>query len=223
MGDPRVAAIPVRECAELLVDVHGVPELEFLPLSTNPQHSRAYGFLREVVVIRLQAAQRLLPDGYRLLLSEGYRPYDLQDFYFTRYRRRLMDADATRTGDMADMTASRFVSPPDVAPHVSGAAIDLTLGDGGGDEVEMGSPIDASPRASDGACYFAASNISPAAREHRTILATALAGVGLVNYPTEWWHWPYGDRYWALMTGASNAIYGPLPSPLAESPVWRGF
>ena len=26
---------------------------------------------------------------------------------------------------------------------------------------------------------------------------------GLVNYPTEWWHYSYGDRYWALATGAA--------------------
>ena len=39
---------------------------------------------------------------------------------------------------------------------------------------------------------------------------TVLCGAGLVNYPTEWWHWSYGDRYWALMTGATAAVYGPV-------------
>jgi len=24
-----------------------------------------------------------------------------------------------------------------------------------------------------------------------------LAGAGLVNYRTQWWHWSFGDRYWA--------------------------
>jgi len=120
------------------------------------------------------------------------------------------------------MAASQFVSPPEVAPHVSGAAIDLTLADGDGEEVDMGTPIDTSPQDSQGACYFAAANISPAARQHRTILATALTCAGLVNYPTEWWHWPYGDRYWALTTGREHAIFGPmLRSPVVESPVWR--
>ena len=37
-----------------------------------------------------------------------------------------------------------------------------------------------------------------------------LAGQGLVNYPTEWWHWSFGDRYWALLTGARHALYGPV-------------
>jgi zinc D-Ala-D-Ala dipeptidase len=41
------------------------------------------------------------------------------------------------------------------------------------------------------------------------LLAQVLRCAGLVNYPTEWWHWTYGDRYWALMTGAAAAVYGP--------------
>ena len=34
-----------------------------------------------------------------------------------------------------------------------------------------------------------------------------LTAAGLVNYPTEWWHWSFGDRYWALLTGAAAACY----------------
>ncbi|WP_281286552.1 M15 family metallopeptidase [Herbidospora galbida] len=40
------------------------------------------------------------------------------------------------------------------------------------------------------------------------MLGTALTEAGLVNYPTEWWHWSYGDRYWAHVTGAGTARYG---------------
>jgi D-alanyl-D-alanine dipeptidase len=42
------------------------------------------------------------------------------------------------------------------------------------------------------------------------MLASALQGAGLVNYPTEWWHWSYGDRYWAMASGRGSAIYGPV-------------
>ncbi|MEU4085934.1 hypothetical protein AB0F76_16860, partial [Streptomyces aureus] len=31
---------------------------------------------------------------------------------------------------------------------------------------------------------------------------------GLGNYPTEWRHWSYGERAWALATGAGQALYG---------------
>lgn len=47
------------------------------------------------------------------------------------------------------------------------------------------------------------------ARANRDVLGDALSAAGLVNYPTEWWHWSFGDRYWALGTGAPSAHYGP--------------
>jgi len=47
------------------------------------------------------------------------------------------------------------------------------------------------------------------------LLGRVLGGAGLVNYPTEWWHWSYGDRYWALMTGAPAALHGPVGERVA--------
>jgi D-alanyl-D-alanine dipeptidase len=102
-----------------------------------------------------------------------------------------------------------------VAPHVAGAAVDLTLVDACGDELDLGTPIDATPEQSDGRCYFAAAGIGADARAHRALLARVLGDAGLVNYPTEWWHWSHGDRYWALVTGARHAVYGPVPAAVA--------
>jgi D-alanyl-D-alanine dipeptidase len=102
------------------------------------------------------------------------------------------------------------VSPVAVAPHVAGAAVDLTLVDRRGRELDLGTPIDATPEQSEGRCYFDAADISPEARHHRQVLARALRTAGLVNYPTEWWHWSFGDRYWALLTGSRAALYGPV-------------
>ncbi len=80
--------------------------------------------------------------------------------------------------------------------------------DADGRDLDLGTPIDATPEESDGRCFFAAPDLTQTARDNRSILAGALGGAGFVNYPTEWWHWSYGDRYWALMTGAPAAIYG---------------
>lgn len=43
------------------------------------------------------------------------------------------------------------------------------------------------------------------------MLSEALVAAGMVNYPTEWWHWSYGERYWAHATGAGTTLYGPVP------------
>ena len=100
--------------------------------------------------------------------------------------------------------ASRYVAPIEVAPHVAGAAVDLSLIDLDGRRLDMGTLLDA--RA------FDAVAISAEARANRRLLSDVLTGAGLVNYPTEWWHWSYGDRYWAFETGAASACYGTVPS-----------
>lgn len=75
--------------------------------------------------------------------------------------------------------------------------------------------MNADPEESAGACYTHAPNISEEARANRKLLGTVLTAAGLVNYPTEWWHWSFGDRYRALLTGKPAALYGPrqLGSP----------
>lgn len=214
MGDPRVAAVPVVECGDDLIDTREVAGLESTP-DENPQNA-AYAFVRRAVADRLVGAQTALPTGVRLLITEGYRPYEQQELYFNRRKQRLMDEDPRLPEQDAILRASAFVSPPEVAPHVSGAAVDLTLIDELGHQLDMGTAIDVGPEESDGACYFDAENITVEARHNRDLLAAALTQAGLVNYPTEWWHWSYGDRYWALMTGHSHAIFGPIQRMATE-------
>ncbi len=74
----------------------------------------------------------------------------------------------------------------------------------------MGTAVDASPEDSGGACCTAAEGVGPSPKANRSLLGQVLSSVGLVNYPTEWWHWSYGDRYWAMTVGAPAARYGPV-------------
>jgi zinc D-Ala-D-Ala dipeptidase len=208
MGDPAVARVPVEECDEALVDAGGVFVLSDLKKQDEPHRSR----LRAGVMERLQAAQTHLPDGFRLCLVEGLRTWELQASYFNSYRDQLIGSEPDLSQQESYLKATRYVSAPEIAPHVSGAAIDLTLCDPDGNELDLGSPINASPEASDGVCYFDAL-VNTVARRHRSILRDSLVEVGMINYPTEWWHWSYGDRYWALMTGRAAALYGPITTP----------
>lgn len=207
MGDPRVAAVPVEECGDELVDTRQLGIAS--DPAQNPQNT-VFAYVRRSVGERLLVAQDALPHGFRILLAEGYRPYEQQALYFDRRTRRVMDADPALTPESARLKASEFVSPPDIAPHVSGAAVDLTLVDDRANPLDMGTAIDARPEDCDGACYFDAPNIGVDARRNRATLAYALGAAGFVNYPTDWWHWSYGDRYWALMTGERHAIFGPM-------------
>ncbi|MGW3396770.1 M15 family metallopeptidase [Streptomyces sp. NRRL F-5193] len=207
MSDPRVAAIPVAECGEPLVDVRRRGALLVDARKQDP--ADAFAHLREGVLERLVEAQGLLPEGVRLLFVEGYRPPSLQREYFEEYAGQLRDANPGWAPEEIHSAASRYVSPPDIAPHSAGAAVDLTLADADGRELDLGTRMNADPEESEGACYTDAPGIGAEARAHRELLGGVLTAAGLVNYPTEWWHWSFGDRYWALETGAPAALYGP--------------
>ncbi|MFJ6650996.1 M15 family metallopeptidase [Streptomyces sp. NPDC091290] len=214
MSDPTIAAIPVAECGERLVDVRRSNSLLVDTREQDP--AGAFAYLREGVLGRLIEAQAKLPQGLRLLFVEGYRPPSLQREYFEEYAGRLRAAHLDWSAEQIHSAASRYVSPPDIAPHSAGAAVDLTLADADGNELDLGTRMNADPEESEGACYTHAANISEEARVNRKLLGTALTAAGLVNYPTEWWHWSFGDRYWALATGEAAALYSPKEMGLVQ-------
>lgn len=210
MSDPRVAAIPLQDCGENLVDVraHGLRGDD-----RKCDEAGAWAHIRQGVLTRLLHAQSLLPTGVLLLFVEGFRPPALQQRYFEEYANELARAHPDWPPAELRDAASRFVSPPEIAPHSAGAAVDVTLIDYQGRELDMGTRVNASPEESKGACYTDAPGLSSRARTNRATLGRALSTAGLINYGTAWWHWSYGDRYWALQTRQLAALYGPAELP----------
>ena len=120
-------------------------------------------------------------------------------FYHEKY------PDQTET-ELYELTC-QFVAPIEVAGHTTGGAIDLTLLKDG-KEIEMGSGFNETPIAPQNLTYTYSKSISETAKKNRQILIQSMEQVGFINYPPEWWHWSYGDRYWAFMKHC-EAIYGP--------------
>lgn len=204
LHDPRVSAVPVEDHGEPLVALTGAAfDVSSLVL------------VRRGVATRLARAAAQLPMGLRLRVVEGLRSATAQQRIIDDYSAALRLEHPTACEDEIARLSSRFVAPLAVAPHVAGAAVDLTLVDQVGRPLDLGTEIDATPEQSDGACFFDSPAISARARAHRVLLAQVLGEAGMVNYPTEWWHWSYGDRYWALVTGAPAALYGPVDLSVA--------
>ena len=208
LSDQRISAIPLSDNGEPLVDLRQVDELRLDGRLADA--AGAYAHLREATVERLLAAQRSLPGGLRLLIVEGYRPLSLQTAYFEGYRDELRATFPDWEPARLHVEASKYVSPPEVAPHSTGGTVDLTLCTADGVELDLGTAVNDSPVASANACFTGSPDIAPLARANRDVLSAALSGAGLVNYPTEWWHWSFGDRYWALSAGADSTRYGPV-------------
>ncbi|OQD57824.1 dipeptidase [Streptomyces phaeoluteigriseus] len=210
MSDRRVAAIPVQERGEVLLDarVHGL-----MVEDRKQDAAGAWAHVRQGVLTRLQQAQSLLPGGVRLLFIECYRPPSLQRRYFEEYSDELARAHPDWQAAAIREAASRFVSPPEIAPHSAGAAVDVILIDHHGRELDMGTRVNASSEESSGACYTNAPNRGARARTNRATMGSALPIAGLINYGTEWWSWSFGDRYWALQIQQPAALYGPVELP----------
>ena len=53
-------------------------------------------------------------------------------------------------------------------------------------------------------------------QRNRQLLYEVMTGVGFVNYPLEYWHYSYGDYYWAKANGVDSAIYGIMERSLSD-------
>ena len=207
LSDPVIAAVRTEDCGEPVVDVAADPRLR--TDAREAPHNPLLHHVRSGLRDRLLEAEASLPPGVHLLLVEGYRPPAVQLQQFTAYADLLRVRYPDWPPEQVRREASRFISPPEVAPHCTGGAIDLTLCADDGVELDMGTEVNASPVASADRCYTASPDIPAEAAHNRRLLTTALAAVGLINYPTEWWHWSFGDRYWAYATDA-DARYAAL-------------
>jgi D-alanyl-D-alanine dipeptidase len=87
-----------------------------------------------------------------------------------------------RTGQDSLLTAGYIASR---SRHNLGAAIDLTLADASGQDLDMGTPFDTF-----GAPAHTANATGPV-RERRERLVRLMQAEGFANYDQEWWHFSY--------------------------------
>lgn len=212
IGDPRVSCIEINECNERLVDIKVATEELLIDTSRKDvqKASLSISHLRESVISRLVLAQQLLPSKYRLFIKECYRPLSVQKQLFDYCIADLRTKRPEFSEGDACAEASKYVAPPSgVPPHSTGGAVDLTLWTNDG-ELDLGTPVNASPWETRGATYtYPARPITGAS--DRQLLVEVMTSCGFVNYPSEWWHWSYGDQYWAFIRGEPYAIYGTVP------------
>ncbi len=206
IDDPRVLGVAITDNGEPLVDATDITGLavdqsraEIQQLSDNPFRVRAG------VADKLTRAQARLPGGYQLQLKEGWRPVWVQQRLWDLCLDRLRARRPGLGPEQITRENARFVAPPGIAPpHSTGGAVDVILLRDGHD-ADMGWGFNQPGEGS-----RTAAPVTKAAKRQRDILTHVMNAAGFVNYPAEWWHWSYGDRYWAFQTGHGTTLYGPL-------------
>lgn len=215
IADPSILSIPIIENHEPLIDLR---DKEGIIFGSSPEipHNTDYTKMRKTVYEMLIEAQKQLPKSLRLCVYEGYRSIKLQEKLFNGYYDKMQEKHTLWNHEQIFQETTKLVSPVvnldgshNVPPHSTGAAVDVYLVDEEGKPIEMGILTKDWTDDLDGSISMTASEkISKEAKANREIMNHVLRDVGFINYPTEYWHWSYGDRYWAHHKSKQNALYG---------------
>lgn len=228
----RSRSVAIAENGELVVPASLCPDrIVILPqyFLEGLEGALPEVYLREGVFQRIVSAARNLPEGYRIVLLDGWRSIRLQKGLFFAYLERLRKAFPNEPDGSLKEKASQFVALPSCdparpSPHLTGGAVDCTIADADGVMLDMGSDFDETSERSATRWFedrIEAGDVLSEQEQrvlrNRRMLYTIMCGAGFTNYPEEWWHFDFGDQNWALLSEAPNAIYGP------SSPVfaWR--
>lgn len=126
-------------------------------------------FLRlKTVKALVKANKKFIRKGYRIQLFDCYRPLDIQ---------KRMWQIVSNPEYVAD--------PAKGSIHNRGGAVDITLVDGNGIALDMGTPFDFfGPEAGH---YF--ENLSDEVKQNRILLKRIMQKSGFIPFNSEWWHY----------------------------------
>ncbi len=213
--DPKVLAIPIKENHEKLIDLK---DQNIIAFGSSPEipNNTDYTKLRATVYEKLIEAQKALPQNLKFRIYEGYRSLQLQEQLFDNRYQELKNKYPSWNKEKVFTETVVLVSPvtnfdgsKNIPAHSTGGAFDIYLINEKGEVLDMGIETKDWAKDTDGSVSQTDSKkISKQARQYRSIMSEVLTKVGFVNYPTEYWHWSYGDRYWAYNKKEPFALYG---------------
>lgn len=137
-------------------------------------------FLHKEAFAKFKKADEYLVEnhpGFKFLVLDALRPRSVQRILFAKVK---------------DTSQESYVADPDKGSvHNFGFAIDLTLVDSQGHEVDMGTPFDdftdlAQPHYEEK--FLKENKLSAQQLRNRKILRSAMVTGGFRSIPNEWWH-----------------------------------
>lgn len=217
IADPEILAIPIVECQEEMIDTKNHKKLHYGPPPETPLTAPHYTRMRKSVFEKLCSAQKDLPSGWRFRLYEAYRSIEVQQMLFDQEYELVVKRSSTLSPAELFHETTRLVSPVinldgsiNVPPHNTGAAVDVEILDHTGNVIDMGMEAKDCMFVDPDLCMTNCTTLNATAQKNRRILFEVMHAHDFINYPTEWWHYSYGDRYWAYHKNQPHAIYGPV-------------
>ncbi len=228
--------VEIRECGEKLIFLNELyPKRIFIEsqyFSQGLEGSIKECFVRETVAKMLIEVSKRLPNDYKLVIWDAWRPIEVQKAIFYRYKEKLKNLNPEVNEENLFIWAQKYISLPSVdenkpSPHSTGGAVDLSIIDSSGNYLNMGTAFDDFSIKANTRYYEqllekgkALSDNDLVILNNRRLLFHTMTDVGFTNYLEEWWHYDYGNQFWAKSKGVS-AIYGKITIQDGLSNVYR--
>ena len=198
--------IKIKECNEPLVDIKKLCPNLVIDIGKQRMKKEKTAYLRKTVAEMIWRAKNELPKGMTFIIGDAWRPQYVQIEIMKWFIKRFSKKYPNWSKAKIIKEVEKYVAPSDgkyASGHMTGGAVDLRL-------LKNGKKV---PMKSSKLTYQEnAESFQPKLpkyiQKNREIMFTALKKVGLSNYPKEYWHWSYGDIWWAKRNKKRTAIYG---------------
>lgn len=204
VGLPAFVINSVAECDnnEPLVDIKSENSSLFFGGRLESENKV---FLRKSVADKIMLAAQSLPFGVYFMIYDAYRPLSVQQQKWHKKYKYYQELYPNESAEQITLRTRRVVADPrrGHGGHQTGGAIDISLCDKNGVELDMGTPYLSTDRN-----IKTKSDVNLTAKNNRRLLCKVMQKNGFVNYPNEWWHFCYGDRMWAAYSGKRTCFYG---------------
>lgn len=186
---------------------------------------------RKTVVQKLLDAEALLPKGYHFRIFDAYRPIAVQQALWDYFRDQKAKENPELSDSEIDKLTAFCVSFPsynilEPSLHNTGGAVDLTIVNEFGEELDMGCEFDeftdkAWTNHFEPDCYNGERN--EVVRDNRRLLYHVMTSVGFTNLPSEWWHFDYGDDKWAQLNHTAPLYAGILDAKIKNTVPYKNM
>jgi len=202
----QLSKTKVKDSNEELVDLNKTDSFIILsPQENNLKYTGKTIFVRLEVAKKLKNInKRFLKNGLALKVTDGYRPIEVQKEYWQWHMERSKKKFPKLSKKKLESVTLKFCAKPELAYHTTGGAVDTTIVNLKTDkELPMGTKIDQFSHKA----YTYYPYLSKKILLNRQMLYQEMGKEGFYNFPSEWWHFSYGTRDWALYYRQSYAIY----------------
>jgi len=208
LTDEEIAKILIKDNGEELVDIEKACPGVIVKFDDKSAQRQKPALIRKTVVEMLNKAKSCLPERFTFIIRDAWRSPEVQKQIKTSFIRRFTKKYPDWSEEKVIKEVGKYVAPfsgERVSGHMTGAALDLGLAKDG-----KKVPTESKKLSYQENSQSHQPKLPNYIQKNRKIIFGALQKAGFVNYHHEWWHWSYGDQYWAAVLNKPNAIYGAI-------------